>query len=158
MKKGLVFWAAAALLVAVAACDSSTSPSRPLSRSQLKAAGLHIVASVSRTGPATVSFRLGVENGAATTQTLEFSSGQFFDIEVADGGGKVAWRWSNDKAFTQAFWDLELEAGESYVRDEDWDLTGNDGKPLSPGSYRCRLWITSHPRDEALVYETGLTI
>jgi hypothetical protein len=158
MKKGLVFWAAEALLIAVAACDSSTSPTRPLGRTQLKAVGLHVVASITRTGPDAITFRIGVENSAATTQTLDFSDGQFFDIEVADGGGEVVWRWSHDKYFTQAFWDLELDAGESYVRDTEWDLTGNDGQPLSPGSYTARFIITTSPRDEGLVLGLPLTI
>jgi hypothetical protein len=158
MKTGHVFRAALAFSLVLASCDSTTSPSRPLNRMQLKAAGLHMVVSIGPPGSGTIAFVIGVENGASTTQTLVFSDGQFFDIEVSDHGGEVVWRWSHDKGFTQAFWDLELAAGESYTRNTDWDLTGNNGEPVSPGSYRCRIFITCSPRDVALVYETSFTI
>lgn len=158
MKKGLVLWAALAFPLALASCDSATSPSRPLSRAELKAAGPHIVVSITRPAAGTIHFQIGIENKAGSDITLHFTDGQFFEIEVKDGGGDLVWRWSHDKAFTQALWDLELAPGESYVRGEDWDLRGNDGKPLSPGSYGCRVSITSSPKDEALVLELPLTI
>jgi hypothetical protein len=158
MKKPSYLGMAAVLLFALGGCDSATSPSRPISRTQLKAEGLHMVVSIRRTGPGTVRFEIGVENKAGTDGTLHFTDGQFFDIEVADHGGNVVWRWSHDKGFTQSLWDLTLGPDESYVRSEDWDLTGNDGMPVSPGSYECRVWITCAPRDEALVYRASLTI
>jgi hypothetical protein len=159
MKKRLIFFPAAlALLLVVASCDSATAPSRPLSLNQLKAEGLRVFAVISRPSPGTMSFRVGVENRTTTEMTLHFTDGQFFDIEVTDRGGDLVWRWSHDKAFTQALWALELKAGESFAQDAEWDLTGNNGKPLSPGTYMARFIITSSPRDEALVLELPLTI
>jgi len=158
MKKGFVFWAALASSLALASCDSATSPSRPLNRAQLKAAGPHIIVSITRPGAGSMSFRIGIENNGQTDISLKFTDSQFFDIEVLDAGGNTAWIWSHNKYFAESVWNLELGPGESYFRDTDWDLTGNDGKTLSPGSYRCRVWITSSPRDAALVYETSLTI
>jgi Intracellular proteinase inhibitor len=142
----------------VAACGTSTSPTSPLNRTQLKAAGLRMIATVSGPSGGAVTFGIGLENGTATPLTLVFSSGQFFDIEVADRSGDVVWRWSHDKGFTTAFWDLELQAGESYVRNATWDLKDNNGRSVPSGTYGCRLWITNYPRDEALVSETTLTI
>jgi len=158
MKKFGVWGTATLLSLVLAACDSATSPGRPISRSQLMAEGLHMLVSIGRPGPGAVRFEIGVENRAAADATLNFTDGQFFDIELANPGGNVVWRWSHDKGFTQALWDLTLGPNESYVRSDDWDLTGNDGKPVSPGAYSCRVWITCTPRDEGLVYQTSLTI
>lgn len=158
MNRWFCLLAGFAVAIAFASCDSGTTPSRPLTVNQLKAERLRMVAEIGRPAPGTMSFRVGVENRTAAETTLRFTDGQFFDIEVADRGGDLVWRWSHDKAFTQALWDLELKAGESYARDADWDLIGNDGKPLSPGSYTARFVITSSPRDASLVLELPLTI
>jgi hypothetical protein len=147
-----------ALALVTAGCGTSTSPTSPLTRSQLKAEGLHILATVSGPAAGLVGFRIGLENGAETAQTVVFSDGQFFDIEVSDRGGTVVWRWSHDKYFMQSGWDLELKMGESYVRDAEWDLKDNLGRAVPSGTYTCRVWITNYPRDVGLVYETSLTI
>jgi hypothetical protein len=157
MKRSLIGASAAALLFVLASCDSTTSPSRPLNRAEL-AAGLHLVVSINGPNAGTIHFDIWVENKAGTDRALKFTNSQFFDIEVLDGGGNTAWVWSHNKYFTESLWGLELGPGESCMQDTDWDLTGNDGKTLSPGSYRCRVWITSSPRDAALVHETSLTI
>lgn len=138
-------------------CGSPTSPTAPLNRTMLKAASLRLIASMSGPSGGIVTFGIGLENGAATTQNLAFTDAQFFDIEVSDGGD-VVWSWSHGKYFAQAGWDLELHAGESYVRDATWDLKDNNGRNVPSGAYKCRIWITSSPRDEALVSETTLTI
>jgi hypothetical protein len=158
MKRNLIGASAAALLFVLASCDSATSPARPLNPAKLKSEGLHVVATISRPSPGTMAFRVGVENRAATDMTLGFTSGQFFDIEVIDRSGRSVWTWSHDKAFVDNVWALKVAPGESYLQDADWDLSGNGGKPLSPGSYTARFIIMSSPRDEALVLELPLTI
>jgi hypothetical protein len=159
MKRRLIGVPAAALLFVLASCDSTTSPtSRPLDRAQIKEPGLQLAVSITRPGVGRMDFRIGIENGGQEEATLGFTDGQFFEIEVTDRGGNLVWRWSHDKGFTDALWSLKLGPDESYGQTADWDLTGNNGKPLSPGSYGCRVIITCSPRDEALVYETPLTI
>lgn len=155
MKRALFLAAITLLALGAVACGSATSPSAPVSRSQLKAGDLHIAVSVTGQGTGALNFRIGVQNDSPVKETLEFTCGQFFDIEVRDGGSLV-WRWSHDKAFTQALWEIELAPRESFSQITDWDLTGNDGRPLSPGSYSCRVFITNVPRDESLVYQTSL--
>jgi hypothetical protein len=158
MKKYLIGATAAALSFFLAGCGSATSPTAPLSRTKLQAAGLHVIATIGGPSAGAVTFGIGIENGTASPLTLVFSSGQFFDIEISDRSGNVVWRWSHDKAFTDAFWDLELRAGESYARDGVWDLKDNNGRSVPSGTYGCRIWITTYPRDEALVSETTLKI
>jgi hypothetical protein len=158
MNKHRILGTVAVLSFVLAGCDSATSPTRAVSRAQLKAAGLHMVVSIDRPGAGTIRFRVGVENRAETDATLHFTDGQFFDIEISDSGGYVVWSWSHDKGFTQSLWDLTLGPNESYIRSDDWDLAGNNGKPVSPGSYTFRVWITCTPRDEGLAFQTSLTI
>jgi hypothetical protein len=147
-----------ALALLVAACGTSTSPTSPLTRNQLRAAGLHVLATVSGPAAGLVGFRIGLENGAETAQTVVFTSSQFFDIEVSDRSGMVVWRWSHGQMFALEVWNLELRPGESFYRDGGWDLTGNNGKRVLSGTYKCRIWITTRPPDEGLVYETSLII
>jgi hypothetical protein len=158
MKRHLTGVSAAALLFVLASCDSTTSPAGPLNRAQLKAAELQMVVSITRSGVGRMDFRIGLQNVGQEEATLGFVDGQFFEIDVTDQSGNLVWRWSRDKAFTDALWSLKLGPGESYKQDTDWDLIGNDGKPPAPGAYKARFIITSSPRDESLVYETALTI
>ncbi|HOW85651.1 MAG TPA: BsuPI-related putative proteinase inhibitor [Candidatus Aminicenantes bacterium] len=157
MKRALFPAAVILLALGAGACGSATSPSTPVSRSQLKAGDIHIAVAITGQGTGVLNFRIGVQNGGPVKETLEFSCGQFFDIEVRDGGSLV-WRWSHDKAFTQAPWELELDPRESFSQTTDWDLAGNDGRPLAPGSYESRVFITNSDGGESLVYQTSLKI
>jgi len=129
-------------------CDSVTSPNK----------GLTVIASTSRQAFGSITFRIGVENSGLTTETLKFGDSQFFDIEVQDLSGRPVWRWSYDKAFSQVVWGLELSPGESSVQETVWNLTGSDQKPVSPGSYTAKIYITSSPRDERLTSVVHLII
>jgi hypothetical protein len=153
----LLFLGFLAISAAFVSCNSATSPTDLISRGRLTAEGLQVVVSTSRTGAGSMTFRIGVENGGPANATLNFACGQFFDIEVSRDGN-VVWRWSHDKYFTQALWGLELTPGESYAQTADWDLTGNDGKRLSSGTYTAQITITSYPRDDGLVTEISITI
>ena len=130
-------------------CDSATSPRL----------GLNIVASVSQHMAESITFRIGVENTGSKTETLNFVSSQFFDIEVKDGGGHLVWQYSYNTYFLDVLWGFELAPGESsQVREYIWNLTGNDQEPLPSGSYKARIYITNSPRDEGLSTVISLTI
>jgi hypothetical protein len=150
VKKGLFLLTILAVSLGLASCGPEDSPFSPISRSQLKEGGLHITVSASDQGAAGMSFHIGVVNGSFQAATVRFSSGQIFDIEVTDGVGNLVWQWAYNKYFTQGSWQFELSPGESYSREADWDLTDNDKRPLPPGSYRAKVYITNFPRDEGL--------
>jgi Intracellular proteinase inhibitor len=158
MKRSHIGAAVLTLAFVLAGCGSPTSPTNPLNRTQLKAAGLRMIATISGPSGGIVGFRIGLQNDAASTSSLTFSSGQFFDIEVSDRSGDVVWHWSHGKGFTTAFWSLDLEAGQAYTRDATWDMKDDSGRSVPAGTYGCRIWITNSPRDEALVSETSLII
>jgi hypothetical protein len=106
-----------------------------------------------------ITFRIGVENTGSKTETLNFVSSQFFDIEVKDGGGHLVWQYSSNSYFLDMLWGFELAPGESsQVREYVWNLKGNDQEPLPFGSYKARIYITDSPRDGGLSTIISLTI
>lgn len=130
-------------------CDSVTTPE----------AGLNIVATVIQQTAGSAIFRIGVENTGTKTETLNFGSSQFYDIEVKDHGGHLLWQFSYGTYFLDMLWGLELAPGESsQVREYVWNLTGNDQKPLPSGLYKATIYITNSPRAEGLSKVVTLTI
>ena len=154
----LLFLTVLAVSLGVVSCDSGGSPLSPISRSQLNATGLGVTVATSGQQTGGLTFRIGIKNDGLREETLHFSCSQMFDIEVTDGRRRLVWRWAYDKAFLQVLWQVELSPGESYSQEANWDLTGNDKKPLPPGSYRARVYITNCPRDEGLGVEFTLII
>lgn len=148
LRPRLSFLMILAIPLVTLSCDSVTSPNK----------GLNVIASTSRQAFGSITFRIGVENAGLTTETLNFGDSQFFDIEVNDLSGRLVWRWSYDKAFCQVLWGLELSPSESSVQETVWNLAGSDQKPVPPGSYTAKIYITSNPRDERLTSIVRLII
>lgn len=120
--------------------------------------GLNVIATVSQQTARSMTFQIGVENSGTKTETLQFGSGQFFDIEVKDATGHLVWTYSFGGYFTALVWNLELAPGQSEVREYAWNLTGNDKDPLPSGPYTAKVYITNSPRDEGLLKVVRLTI
>jgi len=120
--------------------------------------GLNVIATVSRQTAGSMTFQIGVENAGTKTETLQFGSAQFFDIEVEDSSGHLVWKYSFDGGFAALVWNLELAPGQSEVREYVWNLAGNDKDPLPSGPYGAKIYITSSPRDEGLSKVVSLTI
>ncbi len=162
MRKKFVLLAAVvftfgAMLLVMLSCSSPTSPLSPSGKSGISAQGLQLVVTATK-GGGNVTFTIGVENSGSATQTLQFGSAQFFDIEVKDHLGNLVWRWSNDKVFATVMLGIDLAPGESSSQTAEWDLIGNNGQRVFPETYTAKIYITSSPRDEALVVEIPLTI
>lgn len=121
-------------------------------------AGLNVIATASQRTAGSMTFQIGVENTGTKTETLQFRSGQFFDIEVKDGKGHLVWKYSFDSYFATLVWGFELAPGQSEVKEYVWNLTGNDKNPLPSGSYKAKIYITNNPRDEGLSKVVSLTI
>lgn len=75
--------------------------------------------------------------------SLSFSSGQRYDFVVRQEGREV-WRWSADKAFHQAFNELQLEPGRLTTFVAVWDGRDFRGEPVA-GDVEVQAWITSSP-------------
>jgi len=129
-------------------CGSLTTPR----------AGLNVIATVSQQTAGSMTFQIGVENTGTKTETLQFRSGQFFDIEVKDLSGHLVWKYSFNGYFATLVWGFELAPGQSEVKEYVWNLTGNDEDPLPSGPYKAKIYITNSPRDEGLSKVVSLTI
>lgn len=74
-----------------------------------------------------VVLALNVRNEASKKVEVAFPSGLTHDFEVQDSVGRVMWRWSEGRLFTQAMQNRVLEQDESLSFEADWtprDLHG----------------------------------
>jgi hypothetical protein len=83
---------------------------------------------------------LHLTNTTLEPVTLEFNTGQRYDMEVADAEGRPLWRWSDDMMFTQAVGREIVLAGESLRYAARWPAP-------SAGEYiaTARLVSTNYP-------------
>ena len=70
-----------------------------------------------------VRFVLRLTNNAGRAEQLTFTSGQQYDFWVTDGDEEI-WRWSAERAFTQAIEEKSLGPQESLTFEETWTTTG----------------------------------
>lgn len=76
-------------------------------------------------------------NTGRTNQAFRFSTGQRADF-VVESEGKVVWKWSVGKMFTQALGELSLPPLKPVVFVVVWNLTDNEGRRVLPGRYQIR--------------------
>ena len=157
MLRNLYWGTILAVLLTASGCDTATSPLDTVSRGRLMSKGLHLTVSTNRTGPDSLTFQHKLENRGPEDRTLTFYSSQDFDIEVRSQGGELLWQWSHDKYFLPVLSSVQLASGESQTGETVWDLKGNDARPLPPGIYKCKFYLTCSP-NIGLVSEFTLTL
>ncbi len=74
--------------------------------------------------------------------TLEFPTGQNYDLEIRDAGGTVVYRWSDGRAFPQVFRTEKSGPGEKTFLVQA-PLAGADKNPLPEGKYVAEVWLTT---------------
>ena len=84
-------------------------------------------------------FVIKIRNLTNETQTLRFSSGQLYDIEVYDADDNLIWNWANDKAFLTVETELVFIPNEIKTFEEIWDQISNEGNPISLGTYNAEF-------------------
>ena len=100
---------------------------------------------------AVARFNFEVANQYHLPRTIQFSSGQQFDIEIIDQTGRVVAAWSDDKFFTQALTAFTLDPGQAVTFAADMPLKDRDGQQLN-GTYQVRAFLATSgpaPRVEA---------
>jgi hypothetical protein len=89
-----------------------------------------------------VTFTYTVTNTSRdTSQTLRFSSGKQFDVEVTDPRGNSVWQASRGMFYTQSLIDLTLRPGERRT----FTVTWNVPRDARYGDYSVTAYLT--PRD-----------
>ena len=92
------------------------------------------------------SFVLKLSNNGSEPLLFRFNSGQQYDFYVSEVGingevGDEVWRWSSDKAFTQATSSRTLAIGETVTYFYTWDQVLSDGNLLPAGSYVAHGYV-----------------
>ena len=75
-----------------------------------------------------VRLTLEVPNPGEEAVDVEFPDGQTHDFAVEDAAGRVVWRWSEGRLFTQGIQTKVLRAGEWLTYEATWE-------PAAPGRY-----------------------
>lgn len=86
-----------------------------------------------------ITLELTVRNRTSTDVVVQFDSGHQFDFVVVDAGtSRVRWKWSSDKAFTQATTELLFAPGQTRTFTTTWNQVGDDRQPVGTGNYEAR--------------------
>ncbi len=93
--------------------------------------------------------QIRLRNTTAMPLTLRFATGQQYEMVLWNDQGKVVWRYSDGKAFTQAFQSITLSRGE-LIWAETIRLTGSqaggtwfNATALPAGRYVLESWLTT---------------
>lgn len=77
-----------------------------------------------------------IRNKADQPMRVVFSSGQQFDLIIRRRGALV-WRWSHDKAFTQALTEVNLRPNDPVTFRASWNQIDLQGRRVEPGEYEA---------------------
>lgn len=101
-----------------------------------------------------VEARLVVRVEGDGAARLQFRSGQRFDL-IIRRQGILVWRWSHDKAFTQAVEEVTLRPGETLTFRAAWDQLDLQGRRIDPGEYEAQaIFLGRTPEVPASGIET----
>jgi hypothetical protein len=92
---------------------------------------------------APVGFRMVWRNTSDTARSVNFPSGQDFDITVRTLDGEEVWHWSRGRLFTQVFRTVTLQPGEERAFTAEWDQLTDAGAPAGPGIYEATATLTA---------------
>lgn len=92
-----------------------------------------------------VNVRMTLRNTTPTPLTLEFATGQEFEMVLWNEKGQQVWRWSDGKLFEQAFHEITFHKGERSFTETVRLGSGEQAaaQPLPAGRYVLECWITS---------------
>jgi hypothetical protein len=131
-----------AIAAALTACSRSAEPERTENQVGVIAGSLYLTLetdqSTYRPGEP-IALLLKLNNRSSRDTTLQFSSGQRYDFQIAgaSGGGATAWTWSADRGFIQVLGSESLAADGALEYREQF--TGQ----LGPGQYTVTGSITT---------------
>lgn len=99
------------------------------------------------------SYRIGdhiavsmiIHNTRSQSVKVQFNTGQVYDLFLKKNG-MIAWGWSRDKAFTQAFHSITFEPGEA--RHFAFSIPTKELRIVEEGEYTLQGVLTSHPRGQ----------
>ncbi|WP_223669641.1 BsuPI-related putative proteinase inhibitor [Kangiella shandongensis] len=100
----------------------------------------------------TVEAYITLRNHSERTVSLDFRSGQTFDIYLYDEHDQLVQQWSRDRMFTQALQTIDIQPGEVKRFGDEVELIDQNGKPLDIGTYRLKVEIVGSYSPEASAF------
>ena len=97
----------------------------------------------------TIEASITLINHSDETITLDFTSGQTFEIYLYDDNEQLVSLWSSDMMFTQALHSMEFKPGEAERFGGALDLKDLNGQPLDIGTYKIKIEIKGSFSPEA---------
>lgn len=88
-----------------------------------------------------VIFNFELMSHYTESKELQFGSGQQFELVVTDEKGEEVYRYSDNKAFTEALVLKTLKPGESIKWQDEWNKTNKEGKKLTTGKYTAEIKV-----------------
>ena len=91
-----------------------------------------------------VKVDFSLTNNAGALVTLEFNSGQTYDVLVRDAAGETVWNWAANKRFIMATRQVALEPNERQNYSVQWDGRALPGREIGPGQYTIEAIYSSN--------------
>ncbi len=129
---------AAAVLLSLSACGGEEDDP-VLEPNQEEGLALTLTHTEPLKAKAPVTWTVQVRNAGQEPVTLAFASGQRGDVVLSQGSTE-RYRWSNGKAFTQAFAEMSIAPGQA----ESFELK-DDVLDVEPGQYDLVASLRSQP-------------
>jgi hypothetical protein len=89
-----------------------------------------------------IQLTLTITNSGSAPAVFNFLTGQRYDFAARQDDREV-WRWSKNRAFTQALSSVTVGVGETLRFREAWTGVDNANQPVPPGTYTVVGWVTA---------------
>jgi hypothetical protein len=87
--------------------------------------------------------RMVLRNTTGAPLTLDFTSGQEFEMVLWNEKGEQVWHWSDGRMFTAALHSISLRSGDRVWTESIRLGDPVSGRPLPAGRYVLECWLTS---------------
>lgn len=94
-----------------------------------------------------IDINFSLKNISGKDLKISHGSGQRYNIWIYNEKDEEVYRWSHDKAFTQAIIDIEFGANDQLTFNEEWNLQDNEGNPVPTGKYTIVVMVMIDLKD-----------
>lgn len=98
----------------------------------------------------TIKMKLMKINLSQDAISLRYTTSQRYDFKISYPSGRVLWRWSEDKAFTQVLGSLVIAPGQAVQYDGEFTLSPSQ----TPGVYHVFGWNTARQTNHIKLHLT----
>ena len=95
-----------------------------------------------------VGLALNVTNNTKKTVELRFPNGKTHDFMVVDGSGRIVWRWSDGRFFTQTMQSKTVKSSNTVTLEDKWDAPNAHGQYVAIAT----LNTDTHPIERRVAF------